>query len=135
MLIRERRSIALENSLKYFLIQRVASLWFIFSCLLRAFTGLGSTPFIATLAIALKLGIAPFHGWFISIMSSASFSIIFILSTVQKFIPLLIMRIFPGSGLMVKVLVLVTLFSVFSLGLAQVSVKKIFAVSSINNVR
>lgn len=90
---------------------------------------------IIVLAITLKLGMAPFHGWFISVMTSTSFAIMFLLSTAQKFIPLLVLRTLPRRAFVVGVLVRVTLGAVFSLGLVQLSVKKLLAVSSINNVR
>jgi len=126
---------ALENRLKYFLVQRVASLWFIFSCLVRAFMQWNIIAVVIVLAITLKLGMAPFHGWFISVISSTSFAIMFLLSTAQKFIPLLVLRTLPRRVFVVGVLVRVTLGAVFSLGLVQLSVKKLLAVSSINNVR
>lgn len=135
LLMAEGRRRALENSLKYFLVQRVASLWFIFSCLIRAFMQWAMTALVIVLAITLKLGMAPFHGWFISVISSTSFAIMFLLSTAQKFIPLLVLRTLPRRAFVVGVLVRVTLGAVFILGLAQLSVKKLFAVSSINNVR
>jgi len=135
LLMAEMSRVALENRLKYFLVQRVASLWFIFSCLIRTFIQWNIIILIMVLAITLKLGMAPFHGWFISVMSSTSFSLMFLLSTAQKFIPLLVLRTLPRNPLVVNILVLVTLRAVFMLGLAQLSVKKLFAVSSINNVR
>lgn len=135
LLIAEGRGRALENRLKYFLVQRAASLWFIFSCLVRAFMQWHVIAVIIVLAVTLKLGRAPFHGWFISVMTSTSFAIMFLLSTAQKFIPLLVLRTLPRRAFVVGVLVRITLGAVFSLGLVQLSVKKLLAVSSINNVR
>lgn len=127
--------ISLENRLKYFLVQSVASLWFIFSSFISSIIMTSSLSVIILLAIAIKLGLAPFHGWFVSIITATTFPIIFFLSTVQKFIPLLILRLLPSSYALIIVLVLVTLLSVITIGITQTSLKKLFAVSSLNNVR
>lgn len=126
--------ISLENSLKYFLVQSVASLWFIFSSFISSIVITSSLSVVILLAITIKLGLAPFHGWFVSIMTSATFSIIFFLSTVQKFIPLLILRLLPSSYSLIITLVLLTLVSVLIIGITQTALKKLFAVSSLNNV-
>merc|ERR1712024_164967 len=39
-----------------------------------------------------KLGVSPFHSWFISILKTRPLKILFILSSVQKFIPLVILN-------------------------------------------
>lgn len=58
----------------------------------------------------------------------------FFLSTVQKFIPLLILRLLPSSYSLIITLVLLTLVSVLIIGITQTALKKLFAVSSLNNV-
>merc|ERR1711915_939691 len=50
-----------------------------------------SNSVILIIRIIIKLGAAPFHGWFISIIKRSSLWILFLLSTVQKLIPLLIL--------------------------------------------
>jgi len=125
---------ALENSLKYFLIQRVASVWFLWTSALSTFLAQGLGSFVGVLAIMIKLGMAPFHGWFISVVSNVSFGLIFSLSTLQKVIPLLVLRLLPLSPYEVGVFVGLTLATVLLLGLSQVSVRKILAISSLNNV-
>lgn len=126
---------SLENRLKYFLIQRVASVWFIWLALLSTFLGQGLTAGLRVFAIALKLGIAPFHGWFVSVVSRTSLGLIFILSTFQKFIPLLILSLLRARSFIRHSLVFFTLVSVFLIGLGQVTVRKVLVISSLNNVR
>merc|ERR1719319_358651 len=46
---------------------------------------------IVNVAIVIKLGGAPFHGWFFSLSKSIRLNTIFILSTLQKLIPIIIL--------------------------------------------
>nr|QQV69643.1 NADH dehydrogenase subunit 2 [Artemia franciscana] len=72
-----------ESSLKYFLIQSVASVIFLASILSQSFSFL--TPF----ALLIKIGAAPFHVWLISISKSVSWKVLAFLMTFQKIGPLL----------------------------------------------
>jgi len=51
----------LENSVKYFLVQAVASLWFFFSLTLASLFTVRGAIIVAALAIVVKLGLAPCH--------------------------------------------------------------------------
>ena len=126
---------ALENRLKYFLVQRVASVFFIWAALLSTFLGQELTAILIIFAMAVKLGMAPFHGWFVSVVSNTSFGLIFILSTVQKVIPLLVLSLLPARSFTVYILIFLTLLTVFLMGMGQVSIRKILVISSLNNVR
>merc|ERR1712088_417357 len=42
--------------------------------------------------IIIKLGAAPFHGWFLSLSKSVRLFILLLISTIQKIIPVLIVR-------------------------------------------
>lgn len=52
----------LENSMKYFLIQRVASILFIMAVLVMSFNYARFIEAGIVLALLIKLGAAPFHG-------------------------------------------------------------------------
>ena len=56
-----------ENTIKYFLVQSLASILFITTAILRIYKYKYRIEIVLTLAIVLKLGIAPFHSWFIII--------------------------------------------------------------------
>lgn len=51
----------IENRIKYFLVQRVGSVWFFMSAVLVLGFGVGAASLAGIAAIALKLGLAPFH--------------------------------------------------------------------------
>lgn len=125
----------LENRVKYFLTQAVASLWFFFSSTLALlFVERGVNTFII-LAIIIKLGLAPCHTWFFRVMLSSRWIRIFLLSTIQKFIPLLILRRINAP---IWALLLSLAFStmvVVSGGIKQLSARKVLTFSSLNNIR
>jgi len=76
--------------MKYFIVQSFASAVFIFSsCLSMIISPL--IFFFVYLAILVKLGLAPFHSWFLNLIELSSLNILFLLSTVQKIIPLYIL--------------------------------------------
>lgn len=79
-----------EVGMKYFLVQAVASSVFLFGVL-------GSQVergmvLLRILALCIKLGAAPFHFWFIRILRYCDRELLFLLSTVQKIIPLIIIQ-------------------------------------------
>ena len=81
-----------ENTIKYFLVQSLASVLFITTTIIRIYKYKYSIERVLILAMVLKLGIAPFHSWFIIIVKVTNLHNLFLLSTVQKFIPLIIIR-------------------------------------------
>lgn len=134
-LISFRRKIyELENRIKYFLVQRVASLWFLLRILVFSFK-LYLVQIIVILRIIIKLGVFPFHGWFFRIMRTAAWNFFFLFSTLQKFIPLIILRnvLFP-SIILVGVIGL-TLGFIISIGTSFLSARLVLTLSSLNNVR
>ena len=80
-----------QRGLKYFLRQSPASVLLLVSLLLIEYHSLS---LILPLALFYKIGIPPFHGWVISIIRSISLKKLFILITIPKIIPMLIIIIF-----------------------------------------
>merc|ERR1712170_28987 len=114
-IISSKENIEIENSIKYFLIQRWASViflmrFFFFYMINNAFY------ILINLSLFIKLGIRPFHSWFVSILKTSSLNILFMLSRIQKIIPL------------------VTIFFILILLPRTLSINKVLAISSINNV-
>merc|ERR1711894_565002 len=103
-----KENIEIENSIKYFLIQRWASViflmrFFFFYIINNAFY------ILINLSLFIKLGIRPFHSWFISILKTSSLNILFIV-------------------------IFLTLFFILILLPRTLSINKVLAISSINNV-
>jgi len=125
--------LALENAIKYFLVQRWASIIFFLGYFLsvRIFK---SFIYLIVLGILLKLGAAPLHGWFISILKTCSMWALIILSTLQKLIPLLIIRnFFLVKGVVYAAIFLTSLVVFYSLP-GAVGLIKILALSSLRNL-
>jgi len=122
-----------ENTMKYFLVQSVASILFLSSRIIVNFIPEYFSD-VGTISIFLKLGAAPLHRWFISILKTCSLTILFFLSTIQKILPLLVC-----INLWVKLWVFVT-FSLITFILVLLSVpgtiniNKILGISSIINL-
>ena len=122
----------IENRIKYYLIQRIGSLWFLFRLII--FQKGIIISLLIFLTMLLKLGLAPFHLWFFRIILSSSWKIIFILSTIQKFIPLIVIRHVAVNKFYFISILILSLIVVLFRGIPLLSPRKIIALSSLNNV-
>jgi len=131
-IISSKLSIELENSIKYFLVQSWASIIF----LLRFFflTYINRIYILIIIRIFIKLGVAPFHVWFISILKTSSLYILILLSSVQKIIPLIIMRNIKIRFFTLLIFLLINTAFIFIILPGTVRLNKILALSSINNI-
>ena len=124
----------LENRIKYFLVQRMASLWFLLALTVFSLK-LFLVQIVILLSILIKLGVFPFHGWFFRIMRTTSWKFLFLFSTLQKFIPLIVLRnTFLSLPLVLSVLGL-TLIFIMRIGTTFLSARLVLTLSSLNNVR
>nr|AIF79873.1 NADH dehydrogenase subunit 2 [Cnemaspis kendallii]BAX08266.1 NAHD dehydrogenase subunit 2 [Cnemaspis kendallii] len=132
---------ATEATTKYFLIQTTAAAMILFAGTMNTWqTGqwsiMHTTPphtTIITIAIMLKLGLAPTHLWYPDVLQGATMNTALILSTWQKLAPFTLL-IMMSSHLPAKMLLLLGLSSALVggwLGLNQTQVRKILAASSI----
>nr|ADW41671.1 NADH dehydrogenase subunit 2 [Eupsittula aurea] len=136
---------AIEASTKYFLVQAAASALLLFSGMTNAWysgewdiTQLSYPPscLLLTAAIAIKLGLTPFHFWFPEVLQGSSFTTALLLSTVMKLPPITILLITSHS----LNLTLLTLMSTMSIalggwmGVKQTQTRKILAFSSISHI-
>ena len=133
-LIISREYSPIENSIKYFLIQRFASIIYI-SCVLLCILKFNYIlEIIIILRIIIKLGAAPFHGWFLSLSKSLRLFIFIIVSTIQKIIPIIITRrlnIFRGLIIFIRLIrFLVVLYN----RIIILRLIKVLALSRINNL-
>lgn len=81
-----------EVLLKYFIIQAFRTavfLWFFFVKCLAFSSRFSETGLL--IAILVKLGVPPFHNWVISIIISLRWGLIFLISTIQKVLPILML--------------------------------------------
>nr|ABA01083.1 NADH dehydrogenase subunit 2 [Syma torotoro]AKJ78419.1 NADH dehydrogenase subunit 2 [Syma torotoro] len=133
---------AIEATIKYFLVQATASAMILFSSTINAWqTGQWditqlTNPTASTLltaAIAMKLGLVPFHFWFPEVLQGSPMITALLLSTMMKFPPITIMLL-TSHSLNPNLLTLMALLSAALggwMGLNQTQVRKILAFSSI----
>lgn len=132
-IISSKENVEIENSIKYFLIQRWASITFLIRFFF--FFVVNNNFFILiNLRLFIKLGISPFHSWFISILKTSSLNTLFILSTLQKIIPLIIIFNTKVNSILILIVIFLTLIFILSLLPSTININKVLALSSINNI-
>nr|YP_011014491.1 NADH dehydrogenase subunit 2 [Scopimera longidactyla]WQA11157.1 NADH dehydrogenase subunit 2 [Scopimera longidactyla] len=125
-----------EAALKYFLIQALSSALFISSTLL-SFSFLLISSILIFLALLLKLGGAPFHFWFPQVMEGLNWPQVFILSTVQKLAPMVLLSYLMINSVLIKITLISAMASaLFGAlgGLNTMYLRKLIAFSSINHL-
>nr|YP_009370851.1 NADH dehydrogenase subunit 2 [Oecanthus sinensis]ARO75187.1 NADH dehydrogenase subunit 2 [Oecanthus sinensis] len=131
--------LASEASLKYFLVQALAS-----SLLLMSFITFNLFPLtnifqlnyhlLITTILMIKMGAAPFHMWFPMVMEGCSWMNCIILMTWQKLAPLVIISYLNNSNTLMMIIINLSLLIGSLGGLIQTSTRKIMAYSSINHI-
>nr|ABC88444.1 NADH dehydrogenase subunit 2 [Melanerpes flavifrons] len=136
---------AIEATVKYFLVQAAASASILFSSLINAWTS-GQwditqltnpmSCLLLTTAIAIKLGLVPFHFWFPEVLQGSTMTTALLLSTVMKFPPITILFL-TSNSLNTTLLTTMAIASVALggwMGLNQTQIRKILAFSSISHL-
>nr|QAB08452.1 NADH dehydrogenase subunit 2 [Plegadis ridgwayi] len=136
---------AVEAAIKYFLVQAAASALLLFSSMTNAWlTGQWDitqlnhpTPsLLLTTAIAMKLGLVPFHFWFPEVLQGSSLTTALLLSTMMKFPPITILFLTSHSlnpTLLTAMAIASTALGGW-MGLNQTQTRKILAFSSISHL-
>nr|ANQ37297.1 NADH dehydrogenase subunit 2 [Phylloscopus sibilatrix] len=133
---------AIEAATKYFLVQATASTLVLFSSMTNAWhTGQWditqlthpTSCLILTSAIAMKLGLVPFHFWFPEVLQGTSLTTGLLLATVMKFPPITLLFM-TSPALSPTLLTWMALLSAALggwMGLNQTQIRKVLAFSSI----
>nr|AQX33208.1 dehydrogenase subunit 2 [Ducula aurorae]AQX33216.1 dehydrogenase subunit 2 [Ducula galeata]AQX33240.1 dehydrogenase subunit 2 [Ducula galeata] len=136
---------AIEATIKYFLVQATASALLLFSSMSNAWvTGQWditqlthpTSCLLLTIAIAMKLGLVPFHFWFPEVLQGSSMTTALLLSTVLKFPPITILFL-TSHSLNPTLLAIMAIISAALggwMGLNQTQIRKILAFSSISHM-
>nr|AWV83718.1 NADH dehydrogenase subunit 2 [Tettigarcta crinita] len=119
-----------ESTIKYFIVQGMSSSMFFMSIILMNMM-LNSDMFIM-ISLLIKLGCAPFHMWFTSVMEGLSWTSCMILCTVQKLVPLILLSYLNNSS--IEFFIIMTMIIGSLGGLNYSSLRKIMSYSSIYNM-
>nr|YP_009112317.1 NADH dehydrogenase subunit 2 [Eucryptorrhynchus brandti]AIY61443.1 NADH dehydrogenase subunit 2 [Eucryptorrhynchus brandti]AJT57321.1 NADH dehydrogenase subunit 2 [Eucryptorrhynchus brandti]ALF04088.1 NADH dehydrogenase subunit 2 [Eucryptorrhynchus brandti] len=130
-----------EATIKYFIIQAMASSILLFSILiytnLKIFNMNSMLPLSSILinsSLLMKMGAAPFHFWLPEVLSGLNWQINFIILTWQKIAPMILLSytILLPSFLSIIIILSSLISGIF--GLNQICLRKILAFSSINHM-
>nr|QBF01196.1 NADH dehydrogenase subunit 2 [Stegana sp. 1185 JL-2019] len=129
-----------EASLKYFLVQAMASTVLLFAIILNLMKNnmnyeinLSYITMIILSSLLLKSGAAPFHFWFPNIMEGLSWMNCLLLMTWQKIAPLMLISHVNIKFLLFSSIILSVIIGSLG-GLNQSSLRKLMAFSSINHL-
>nr|QBF01197.1 NADH dehydrogenase subunit 2 [Stegana sp. 1874 JL-2019] len=129
-----------EASLKYFLVQAMASTILLFAIILSLMINninyemnLSYISMIILSSLLLKSGAAPFHFWFPNIMEGLSWMNCLLLMTWQKIAPLMLISHVNIKFLLFTSIILSVIVGSLG-GLNQSSLRKLMAFSSINHL-
>nr|AFB19551.1 NADH dehydrogenase subunit 2 [Alcippe cinerea] len=136
---------AIEAATKYFLTQATASALVLFSSMINAWhTGQWditqlthpTSCLILTSAMAMKLGLAPFHFWFPEVLQGSPLTTGLLLSTVMKLPPISLLFITsPSLNQTLLTFMAITSTALGGwMGLNQTQIRKILAFSSISHL-
>nr|QDW65229.1 NADH dehydrogenase subunit 2 [Hemipristis elongata] len=145
LMIHQHHPRAVEATTKYFIIQATASALLLFASIMNAWTS-GEWSLIeminpmsatlATIALALKIGLAPLHFWLPEVLQGLNLTTGLILSTWQKLAPFaILLQLYPmlNPNLLLFLGILSTIIGGWG-GLNQTQLRKILAYSSIANL-
>nr|ACJ12874.1 NADH dehydrogenase subunit 2 [Zoothera dohertyi] len=136
---------SIEAATKYFLVQAAASTLMLFSSMTNAwYTGqwditqltCPTSCLILTAAIAMKLGLAPFHFWFPEVLQGCSLTTGLLLSTAMKLPPITLFFMTSQSLNPTPLVTMAILSAALGgwMGLNQTQTRKILAFSSISHL-
>nr|ATA58356.1 NADH dehydrogenase subunit 2 [Plistospilota sp. JZ-2017] len=130
-----------EASLKYFLIQAIASSTFLFLILLKIniqemfYLGkMTSWNNLMMLPLMMKIAASPFYWWLPSVMEGLSWMNCFILLSIQKIAPLMLISYMITNNYFIQFIIISSALIGAIGGLNQISLRKILSFSSINHI-
>nr|YP_010946297.1 NADH dehydrogenase subunit 2 [Allacta bimaculata]WGO57015.1 NADH dehydrogenase subunit 2 [Allacta bimaculata] len=127
-----------ESSMKYFLVQALASSIMLFSIMTLIMMENNNfkpnTENVIVIPLMLKSGITPFHWWFPSVMEGLNWMNCFLLMTMQKLAPMMLMLNVMKSSLWLMFIIILSIIIGAIGGLNQLSTRKLMTYSSINHM-
>nr|YP_448920.1 NADH dehydrogenase subunit 2 [Tamolanica tamolana]ABB90931.1 NADH dehydrogenase subunit 2 [Tamolanica tamolana] len=130
-----------EASLKYFLIQAIASSTLLFLILLKTnihemfyLTKISMWNDYIMIPLLMKIAAAPFHWWLPSVVEGLSWMNCFIILSIQKIAPLMLISYMLINNYFIQIMIILSAFMGAIGGLNQISLRKILSFSSINHI-
>nr|YP_010863320.1 NADH dehydrogenase subunit 2 [Microplitis manilae]WGS91498.1 NADH dehydrogenase subunit 2 [Microplitis manilae]WUY11099.1 NADH dehydrogenase subunit 2 [Microplitis manilae] len=122
-----------DMSMKYFLMSSFSSSIFFFLIIMNYFMNIDLLIYFMNFLLLLKLGFPPFHFWYIDLMMNLNWISCLMLSTWQKFIPMIFMFFLMKKMFLYLIILLGGLISIFK-AFNTIYLKMILSYSSINHL-
>nr|URX53941.1 NADH dehydrogenase subunit 2 [Cryptotermes sp. 5 AB-2022a] len=128
-----------EASLKYFIIQALASSALLFLVVMEVLNDQNLTmgknihEYVVMTPLLLKMGAAPVHWWFPSVMEGLSWENCLLMMTVQKAAPMMLASYLMSINYLILTIVVLSVMVGSIGGMNQTSLRKILTYSSINH--
>nr|AGN73959.1 NADH dehydrogenase subunit 2 [Pterocomma pilosum]AGW80626.1 NADH dehydrogenase subunit 2 [Pterocomma pilosum] len=122
---------SIEATMKYFLIQAFASILLLIFLINKNLLFMNNHNFMIMVPLLMKLSLMPFHLWLPSMMEGLNWISCLLMMTWQKITPLIMISYLNIDKNMIFLIILISMNSIF--GLNQNSLRKVLAMSSINN--
>nr|ASY97950.1 NADH dehydrogenase subunit 2 [Gongylus gongylodes] len=136
-----KNMLSTEASLKYFLIQSIASLTLIFMILLKIntqemfyFAKSNNWNNLIVIPLLLKIACAPFHWWLPLVIEGLSWMNCFMILSIQKIAPLMMISYVLINSYLMQFMIMFSAISGAIGGYNQISLRKILSYSSINHI-
>nr|UFA47090.1 NADH dehydrogenase subunit 2 [Mitjaevia bifurcata] len=129
-LLHSKLIISSESSMKYFLVQSVSSSILILG-LMMMLTNKYYFDYFIMLAILIKMGVAPFHIWLLSVVEGLKMMPMILMFTLSKISPIMMMTFIQFS---ISLIISLTLILGAISGINQISIRKMITYSSIFNM-
>nr|YP_010021210.1 NADH dehydrogenase subunit 2 [Schizoneuraphis gallarum]QOK36250.1 NADH dehydrogenase subunit 2 [Schizoneuraphis gallarum] len=122
---------SIESTMKYFLIQAFASILLLMFLINKSMFFIINNNMLIILSLMMKLSLMPFHLWLPSLIEGLNWMSCMLLMTWQKISPLIMISYLNSNKTMIFIITMIFLNPIF--GMNQNSIRKILAMSSINN--
>nr|WRQ18432.1 NADH dehydrogenase subunit 2 [Bothrogonia sp. 1 XLX-2024a] len=119
-----------ESMMKYFIVQSMSSSIMISGLVLMGINTMQSEYLIVT-SILMKIGMAPFHNWMLTVIEGMSYQMILVMLTMMKVPPLMVIS-YMNVTLNLPIIISLIVGAIW--GINQNSVRKMLGYSSIYNM-
>nr|AOY39682.1 NADH dehydrogenase subunit 2 [Scolytinae sp. BMNH 1040146] len=132
-------NLATEATLKYFIVQAMASMILLMTSLMFVTTEL-QTENMKTLSILMdsslfiKMGAAPLHFWVPEVVSGISWNLTLLILTWQKITPMILLMYTNYNPTLMTIIIIMSSLTGGLMGINQICIRKILAYSSINHI-
>nr|ARH55080.1 NADH dehydrogenase subunit 2 [Mecinus janthinus] len=135
-----KNKLSSESTIKYFIVQTMASSLFLFSMIL--FTNYKTlniqmnemSSLMLNSTLIMKMGAAPFHFWLPEVISGLSWDMCFIILTWQKIAPMVILMYSTLTSTYLSSIIILSVLISGIQGMNQTCFRKLLAFSSINHM-